>query len=55
MSASVPKKKPTKAFHLDPMDEDAWFDPVNSENEPTDEEIEGKPRRTESWHAFGTY
>jgi hypothetical protein len=55
MSAAKPKEKATKAFHPDLPAEDAWFDPINLEEERLHEEGERKNRQTESWHSFGTF
>jgi hypothetical protein len=55
MRAATPKDKATKAFHPDLPEEDAWFDPMNFEEERLIEEEQGKNRQTESWHSFGTF
>jgi hypothetical protein len=55
MRAATPKDKATKAFHPNLPDKDAWFDPINLDKERLNEEDEGKNRRAESWHSFGTF
>jgi hypothetical protein len=55
MSAAKSKEEATKALHPDLPAEDAWFDPINSEEELLNEEEDGENQHIESWHSFGTF
>jgi hypothetical protein len=52
-NASSPKKKVSRAFYPELLDEVAWFDAWYSlQKTRTEEEAEERSRKTEIWHIF---